>query len=94
MIPKESKTEVAGDIEQGAWTYSITRIMNDDDEHMGGEKIQYKMIYVGKRAGKIDYLIYFNRGQYYQIYKEKLMKDGEIIYENGSGGILKYNIKN
>ena len=95
LIPKDSKTEIAGDIEQGQWAYSMTRIMNDDDKkHNGVQKIEYKMIYVGKRAGKVDYLIYFNRGKYYQFYKEKLMKNAEVIYENGSGGILKYNIEN
>lgn len=95
LIPKDSKTEIAGDIEQGAWAYSMTRIMNDDDKkHTGGQKIEYKMMYVGKEAGKIDYLIYFNRGKYYQIYKKILWENAEVIFENSSGGILKYNIEN
>ncbi len=94
MIPEDSKTEIAGDIEQGAWAYSMTRIINDDDEHTGGNKIKYKMMYLGNRVGKIDYLVYFNRGEYYQFYKEKLWENAEVVFENGSGGILKYNIEN
>ena len=94
-IPKESKFEVAGNIEQGFWTYAlIRRFNNDDDEHFGIEKLEYKMVVVGKKAGKIDYCLYFSRGEFYQKWKKELMKDAEIIYKNDAGGILKYNNSN
>ena len=92
IIPKESKFEVAGNIEQGFWTYAlIRRINNDDDEHFGIEKLEYKMLELWKRIGNIDYCLYFNRGKYYQKWKKELLENAEIIYENDAGGILKYN---
>lgn len=91
IIPDDSKVEVAGDIEQGFWAYSITRRINNDDKHYGVEKLEYKMMSVGERAGKVDYVLYFNRGEYYQVYKKELWVNAELVYENDAGGILKYN---
>ena len=93
IISNDSKVEVAGDIEQGFWAYAITRRINNDDKHTGVEKLEYKMMSVGERAGKVDYVIYFNRGEYYQIYKEALWQNAKLVYENEAGGILKYNTK-
>ena len=57
---------------------------------VGERKLSIKMMYVGKRAGKVDYMIYFNRGYFYNYYKDVLTENAEIVYENEAGGILKY----
>lgn len=49
------------------------------------------MVHVVEKAGKVDYILYFNRGRFYQAYKEKLNQNAEIVYENNAGGVLKYN---
>ena len=83
---------MAGDIEQGFWGYALTKRINDDEpNYWGKEKIEQKMIYVGRRAQKVDYVVYFNKGQFYQLWKNILWKNAEKVYENEAGGILKYN---
>ena len=91
-IPEDKKVELAGDIEQGFWGYALTKRINDDEpNYWGKEKIEQKMIYVGRRAQKVDYVVYFNKGQFYQLWKNILWKNAEKVYENEAGGILKYN---
>jgi hypothetical protein len=91
-IPEDKKIEIAGDLEQGYWGYSILRRLNNDNDAGGEYKLSLKMIYVGKEAGKVNYVIYFNRGVFYQYWKDKLWENAELVYENEDGGILKYNI--
>ena len=52
------------------------------------------MIYVGERANKVDYVVYFNRGYFYKYWKDKLWENAEVIYENADGGILQYMGRN
>ncbi len=90
-LEQDKLIEVAGNPEQGYWAYAITRRINDDEPKIRGEtKLSVKMAHVGKRAGKVDYMIYFNRGFFYKYYQEVLLKDTEVVYENSAGGILKY----
>lgn len=89
-IPEDKIIEIAGDTEQGYWGYAILRIINDDDEHGGESKLTWKMIKVGLKAGKVDYILYFNRGVFYQVWKEILWENAELVYENEVGGILQY----
>lgn len=90
-IPEDKKTEIAGDGEQGYWSYVILRRINDDDkEHWGQSKLTWKMLLVGERAGKVDYVVYFNRGYFYRFWKDKLWENAQVIYENKAGGILQY----
>lgn len=43
------------------------------------------------KIGKVDYIIYFKKAEFYIKTKEKLFDRAEIIYENEDGGIVKYN---
>lgn len=43
------------------------------------------------KIGKVDYIVYFTKSEFYEKEKEKLFENAEIIYENEAGGILKYN---
>ena len=43
------------------------------------------------KVGIVDYMIYFNRSDYYEEAKDILFENGEIIYQNEMGGIIKYN---
>ena len=92
-IPKEAKVEVAGDYDHTFWEYSLLRRINKDIEDVGQVCLEKKTIYVGQRAGKVDYVIFFNRGTFYKVWKDELWENAELVYENESGGILKYNIK-
>ncbi|MBO5478122.1 MAG: hypothetical protein J6A04_00065 [Clostridia bacterium] len=89
-ISEDKTIEIAGDAEQGYWGYVMLRRINDDDEHGGENKLSWKMIFVGERAGKVDYVVYFNRGYFYQYWKDKLWENAEAVYENEAGGILQY----
>ena len=44
-----------------------------------------------KRIKTADYIIYFNKTYPYEILEPIIFEDGEKIYENNFGGILKYN---
>jgi hypothetical protein len=89
-IPEDKSVEIAGDTEQGYWGYVILRRINDDDEHVGEAKLTWKMVKVGEEAGKVDYIVYFNRGFFYKYWKDKLWENAELVYENEDGGILQY----
>ena len=89
-ISEDKTVEIAGDAEQGYWGYSILRRINNDDKHSGEDKLSWKMIKVGERAGKVDYVVYFNRGFFYRYWKDELWENAEIVYENEAGGILQY----
>lgn len=36
-------------------------------------------------------MVYFNKGEIYNLKKDILFEGGEIIFENSSGGIIKYD---
>lgn len=93
-IPEDKTIEVAGDMEQGFWTYAILRRVNKDENNTGQFLLENKMENVYKRACKVNYLIYFNRGWFYKLYKEVLEINTEKVFENESGGILKYKNMN
>lgn len=44
-----------------------------------------------EKIGKVDYIIYFKKAEFYERTKETLFENAEIIYENEAGGIVKYN---
>lgn len=92
-IPEDAKIEVAGDYDQVFWEYSLIRRINKDIEDDGQVCLEKKTIYVGERAGKVDYVLFFNRGNFYIQWKDKLWENAELVYENDVGGILKYNTK-
>ncbi len=93
-IPEDKTIEVAGDMEQGFWTYSILRRINKDENKSGQFLLESKMMYVYRRTCKVNYLIYFNRGFYYKEYKDILEFNTEKVFENEYGGVLKYKNMN
>ncbi len=93
-IPEDKTIEVAGDTEQGLWTYAIIRRINKDVNESSQFFIENKVKTVYKRTCKVNYLIYFNRGLYYKEYKDVLEFNTEKVFENEAGGILKYKNMN
>ena len=90
-IPIESNLEVAGSVEQGFWTNSIVKPVDKDGKYIGRADQETYLIIVGLRVNKADYLIYFNRGYYYKLWKRLIWHNAEVVYQNSAGGILKYN---
>lgn len=88
-ISYENKVEIVGDMEQGFWTYSLTRYVNKECFRKGQEGLERKMINVGKDIEDADYIIYFNRTSRYKRLEDKINKLGNTIFENEYGGIVK-----
>lgn len=92
-IPEDKKTEIAGDPEQVYWSYVMLQRINDDEpKRYGQNKLTWKTVFVGERAGKVEYVVYFNRGYFYKYWKEELWENAEMVYENEAGGILQYKM--
>lgn len=66
-----------------------------NQKNIGGQKLlEVKWTNLNekiKNDNELDYVIYLNKSTTYKKLKNILFKDSEIIYENESGGILKYN---
>ena len=60
------------------------------DELAPQDKLLIKSLMVKHKIGKVDYIIYLRRSENYTINEAKLFQNGEIIYENEAGGIIKY----
>ncbi len=81
------------DEQQTYWTYSLLREINYEeymDELAPQDKLLIKSLMVKHKIGKVDYIIYLRRSENYTINEAKLFQNGEIIYENEAGGIIKY----
>ncbi len=90
-IPEDKKIEVAGEQEQTFWEYVLLRRINKNLHYSGQYLLELKLDYVIYEVGKVDYLIYFNRSEYYNFFKNVLLShDNEVVFENNSGGIIKY----
>ncbi len=89
-IPKDKTVEVAGDLKQGFWTYAMLRRINKDIDSSGQLLLEMKMMLIHREIGKVDYLIYFNRGEYYKKLEKLLVQNTEVVFENEAGGVLKY----
>ena len=87
--------DTLGDPEQVYWSYSLLKYVNYDemlDETADGQsRLDLKRVTTLTNIGKIDYIIYFKRCEYYKLVSPILFDNGEIIYENEAGGIVKYN---
>lgn len=93
-ISYENKVEIVGDMEQGYWAYTLTRYINNKEDYYtkkGQNGLSIKMIKAKKDIEDADYIVYFNRTNYYNALKEKIHNLGNIIYENEAGGIVKCN---
>ena len=89
--------EILGNKHQLLWGYPLLRYINYEDEYSSKEdfgqmRLLRKLGKIPEKVGNIDYLIYFNKSLYYMYYDKTidLFKDGEIIYKNNAGGIVKY----
>lgn len=92
-----SKIEVISDHRTYYWAYVLLEYVNIQEEYKeirGQRLLSTKwedLTENGINTQEIDYLIYFNKSHLFKIVKEKIFKNSEVIYENSSGGILKYN---
>lgn len=93
-ISYDKKTEVVGDLEQGYWTYTLTRYVSNKDNKITGHGqsgLTKKMLQLRKGIKDADYIIYFNRTNRYKILKDEINELGNVIFENEYGGIVKVN---
>lgn len=95
---ENNEIEILGEVEQVFWGYSLLRYVNYDyntnkyDIPLDGQnKLNMKCVETIENIGKIDYIIYFTKTEYYQRLNPILFENGEIIYENEAGGIVKYD---
>ena len=92
-----SRIEIIGDHRTYYWAYVLLGYVNIQEEYneIRGQKLLSTkwedLIKKSINTQEIDYLIYFNKSQLFKLVKEDIFKNSEIIYENSSGGILKYN---
>ncbi len=87
-----NKVEIVGDMEQGYWAYTLTRYLNNKEQQYtrkGQKGLTIKMINAKKDIEEADYIIYFNRTDYYKALKQKIHELGDIVFENSYGGIVK-----
>ncbi len=89
--------EILGEDEQTYWVYVLLRYVSYYDEldeygslYGGQEKLFMKYKNAINRIGKVDYMIYFKRCEFYERAKDKLFENAEVLYENDAGGIVRY----
>ena len=56
----------------------------------GQNKLNLKVYLLPQKINNVDYIVYFKKSDIYNKMKDKMFQNSEIIYENKSGGILKY----
>lgn len=91
-ISYDNKVEIIGDMEQGYWAYTLTRYLNNKDNlytAKGQAGLTIKSIKAKDDIENADYIIYFNRTDYYKYLKTRIHELGDIIFENASGAIVK-----
>ena len=92
-----SKIEIIADHRTYYWAYVLLEYVNIQEEYeeiRGQTLLSTKwedLMKNGIKTEENDYLIYFNKSKLFKSSKEQLFENAEIIYENSSGGILKYN---
>ena len=89
-----SKIEVVTEGIQYYWSYVLLRYVNYEEamnkSGYGQFKLNIKTSLLPKNINKVDYIIYFNRSEFYKILQNRLFENSEIIYENEAGGIIKH----
>lgn len=91
-ISYDNKVEIVGDMEQGYWAYTLTGYLNDkfqDYTQKGQNGLTIKMLNAKDDIEDADYIIYFNRTDYYKALQKRIHELGDIVFENNSGGIVK-----
>ncbi len=90
------KIEFLANSEQIFWEYGMLNYVNYDKffenpNYSGQDKLTLKAMTSHQKIGKVNYMVYLNRSWYYnQVEEEALFENGEIIFENEAGGILKF----
>jgi hypothetical protein len=64
-------------------------LKNYGREFGGQGRLFIKYIESPKKIGKVDYMIYFKKSEFYEQNKEILFENVDVIYENEAGGIVK-----
>lgn len=83
---KNNNTLIIGNQRQEYWFYALLEYKFKDNLNYA-TTINYIKNW---NKGDYKYLVYFNRSDYYEMYRNELELDGnEVIFENGSGGIIK-----
>ena len=92
---ENSDIEVMGDSEQLLWSFPILRYVNYEDFFedvtYGQFRLAIKAQTAHEKIGKVDYMIYFNKSYYFNQARDKVFENGEIVFQNEAGGIIKYN---
>lgn len=90
----DAKIDVVANDSAYYWSYVLLGHIDKEEEYKnkyGGQfELTLKWRSLAKKINNVDYMIYFNKDYPYNILKHRLFKNAEIIYENSSGGILKY----
>lgn len=89
----DSHVEIVGDPEQLYWASSMLRYVNQDNltGKYGGENLlNIKYTRLPDKIGTADYMVYFKKSTSYEILKNDLFENSEIVYQNEDGGIIKY----
>lgn len=92
------RIEVIADHRTYYWSYVLLGYTDRDDlfksnKYWGQKLLEVKWENLTKKIkndNELDYVIYFNKTRTYKNLKDILFENSEIIYENESGGILKY----
>jgi len=77
-----------------AWDYALLRYVNPEPAfkgiYTGEDYLISKLMIIEKKINKVDYMIYFKTSDFFQDLEIDIFENSEIIYENETGGILKY----
>lgn len=90
-LDKTKKIEVVADNMEYYWAYVLLRYFNHEEftyKYIGQMRLNAKVAMLDENVENVDYVIYFNKGKTFEMYKDKLFKNAEIIYENEAGGIV------
>lgn len=83
---KNNNTLIIGNQRQEYWFYALLEYKFKDNLNYATTINHIK----NWNKGDYEYLVYFNRSDYYEMYKNDIELEGnEVIFENGSGGIIK-----
>lgn len=89
-----SKIEVIADENAYYWQYVLLDYVNKEEEYKNKPGLQaelrIKWQILDEKINKVDYIVYFNKSEKYKELEDKLFENSEIIYENSSGGIIRY----
>ena len=92
-ISYDNKIEVVSELEQGYWTYVLTRYIQNKDKIYNGlsgqDTLTKKTLTVKENMENADYIVYFNRSRLYKNLEKRIHQLGDIIFENEYGGIIK-----